>query len=193
MACLWVLGPRVGGANCGPTMTAIGDPGLQQLDGDAYLLFGAVPPDTSYIEVRVSDTVVWQRPVSNIIALAIEATSQDTVAYTLFDKDGNLISTESLSEWIARAEGATALGEARTRWADLGLGLLDPEVWRGRLERMCSTTGWDSDLALRLAEEFIAEDIAALSADNDTVEPTALEGASALDEIVELACPEILP
>ncbi len=60
-----------------------------------------------------------------------------------------------------------------------GLGQLDPVVWAERLGRACTEGVWEDDVAHRLADEFIAEDLP-LSARADGAAPSTAEAAQAL-------------
>ncbi len=53
-----------------------------------------------------------------------------------------------------------------------GLGQLDPAVWAERLDRACAEGVWDDDVAYRLADEFIAEDLPLSIQDGAAAPPT---------------------
>lgn len=65
-------------------------------------------------------------------------------------------------------------------WPNLaGLGQVDPDVWAERLDRACAEGVWEDDVAWRLADEFIAEDLP-YSVRADGTIPETGEAAQAL-------------
>lgn len=65
-------------------------------------------------------------------------------------------------------------------WPNMvGLGQVDPEIWTNRMNRACTEGVWDDDVARRLAEDFITEDLPHTLRD-DGVRPPTDEAAQAL-------------
>jgi len=74
----------------------------------------------------------------------------------------------------------------------IGLGQIDPDVWRQRLQRSCAEGVWDHEVAERLAAEFIQEDLP-LSVRGDDSVPETVAGAQALWLMARNSCGELVP
>lgn len=85
------------------------------------------------------------------------------------------------------------LNEAVVIWANqLGLIQPDHEVWATRLKRACDEGVWDDEVAVRLATEFIEEDLP-LSRRGGGSPPDPGEGAVALWLSAANACRDRFP
>ena len=74
----------------------------------------------------------------------------------------------------------------------LGLGQIDHQVWRQRLQRSCAEGVWDYGVAERLAAEFIEEDLPLTWRDDGSV-PEVEDGAQALWLMARNSCGELFP
>ncbi len=85
------------------------------------------------------------------------------------------------------------IAQASTCVNSLGLAQTDPGVWRERLERACAEGVWERDVATRLAEEFIAEDLA-VSVQGEGLGPPSVDGgAQALWIMAVNVCRDVFP
>jgi len=75
----------------------------------------------------------------------------------------------------------------------LGLSETDPDIWRLRLQRACSSGVWNNDVGLALAAEFIAADLDKSVRPPEAGEPTAKEGANSLWIVAAQVCPGEFP
>jgi hypothetical protein len=95
---------------------------------------------------------------------------------------------------------ASALSETErssiATWVNgVGLTQVDESVWRRRFDTMCTEGVWHVDVALRLADEYIAADIAAgLSARDESIgDPTSEQGAQTLWIMAAGTCRDAFP
>ena len=75
----------------------------------------------------------------------------------------------------------------------LGLAQTDPVVWRQRLERACNEGVWEPEVARRLAEEFIEEDLVMSVRDEGSGLPPVEAGAQSLWIMAVNVCRDAFP
>ena len=79
-------------------------------------------------------------------------------------------------------------------WANqLGLMQTDPNVWRGRLTDACTEGVWDPDVALDLADRYLAEDRETFTGGSDVAQPTTSAAADALWMMTVQVCRDSFP
>ena len=91
-----------------------------------------------------------------------------------------------ISDEQARAQISTWVNQ-------LGLMQTDPVVWRQRLLRACTEGVWDHDVALRLAEDFIGQDLELSPGMEGAKQPTVEVGAQTLWIMAVNVCADAFP
>ncbi|HVR33206.1 MAG TPA: hypothetical protein VMS74_10930, partial [Acidimicrobiia bacterium] len=75
----------------------------------------------------------------------------------------------------------------------LGLVQTDPNEWRDRLTDACTDGVWNPDVALDLADQYLAEDREAFAGGDDAALPATTEAATALWTMAAHVCRDSFP
>lgn len=130
-------------------------------DGSEFTVVrGIVPASTSVVTVTTPQGVFWQVPSGGVafLVLKISPDKRSDIAWQFHDAAGSLLGYRSTSRAGLTAEEA----QVTPYWVNmLGLNQVDSAVWRDRFDRMCDEGVWNTDVALRLAAEFIDFDLKA--------------------------------
>ncbi len=188
-----------------------GAPSSRSGDGTTEVFSGLVPDFTSYVVVRAGDTVLWQRPVSQVVWIPLEG-EPGPFTVEMYDATGRrfgsvpLPSSEEAERRRAEIEALVREWEAASARIDeefeqhaltwvntLGLAQTDAGVWRGRLATACVEGVWEPEVARRLAAEYIAEDLAVSIRAEGTGAPDVHDAAQALWIMAIQVCRDSFP
>jgi len=103
------------------------------------------------------------------------------------------LDTWSIMGGTPKVSGGQFASAAATWINQLGLAQTDDTVWSRRLGMACTEGVWNPDVALRLAQQFIDEDLALSVRAAGRGKPTAAEGAKSLWIMAAQVCPEAFP
>lgn len=183
---------------------------LESLPESKVLVHVAVanlPPDTAVVSitVRVPEARFWQRPIAAAGAFLVDvdaaAVESDTAVLQIlaFDEEGRVLA-DTTGHFISET-GPSGLEISDDQlipqiatWVNqLGLVQTDTVVWRQRLQRACIEGVWDDEIATRLAEEFIAEDLPLSVRSEDLGPPLVGDAAQALWTMAVNVCRNSFP
>ncbi|MCP3934325.1 MAG: hypothetical protein GY708_03015 [Actinomycetia bacterium] len=185
--------------------------GISHSGPNGWVTWDNLPADTAAVTFADDDHQLWITPRAGVAVFPTQLTNGERFFLEAFNIDGERIGTVNRTFQLGsevptgtpqpdqlvpdRAPIDTSqLPAAIPTWVNqLGLNQSDPEVWSDRLEQACVQSVWDHEVAIRLAAEFIEQDLTESVRAPGLGEPTDREGAQALWLMAAQVCRDSFP